>query len=50
MLLSVWDNIVELSEKFKHFIIKYGDNPLFYAGLFMLGLLVFTVTYRKLEK
>lgn len=54
MVLNIIDNVVEfmteLMNNFKGFIIENSTNPVLYIGLFFLGLLIFTATYRALNK
>lgn len=54
MILSVWTNIWEfinkVADSFKDWIIANSTNPVFYIGLFFIGILVFTFTYRALHK
>lgn len=54
MVLNIVDNFLEfmteLMNNFKGFIIANSTNPIFYAGLFFLGLFIFAATYRALNK
>ena len=54
MVLNIVDNVLEfmteVMNNFKGFIIENSTNLIFYAGLFFLGLLIFSVTYRALNK
>ena len=54
MILNIIDNayefMTEVMENFKDFIISNSGNPLFYAGLFFIGIFLFITTYRALNK
>lgn len=50
MVLSIMDNINEIANNFKEWIIAHSTNPVLWVGLFFLGILVFAVTYRALNK
>ncbi len=54
MIISIWTDIWEFINKaadaFRDWIIANGTNPIFYAGLFFLGILIFVLTYRALHK
>ena len=54
MVLSIVDKVVDfmtpIMENFKEWIIDNSMNPILYIGLFVLGLLIFLVTYRALSK
>ena len=50
MMLSLWDSINKVAENFKEWIIKNGTNPFLWIGLFLLGLLIFAITYKALQK
>ncbi len=49
MTLNLWDNIVKLSDKFREFIIN-NNGPVLMIALFLIGLLVFTLTWNALHK
>lgn len=54
MVLSIIDNVLEfmteVMNNFKGFIIENSTNPIFYTGLFFLGIFIFAATYRALNK
>ena len=50
MVLNIIDTINKVADSFKEWIIDNSTNPLLYIGLFFLGIFVFTVTYRSLNK
>lgn len=50
MVLSIIDSINEISNNFKEWIIDNSTNPLLWIGLFFLGILVFVITFRALNK
>ena len=50
MVLNIIDSINEVADSFKEWIIDNSTNPLLYIGLFFLGIFVFAVTYRALNK
>lgn len=39
-----------VSENFKDWIIENGNNPVLWVGLFFLGLFIFIITYKALNK
>lgn len=50
MILSLWDEMNQVAENFKEWIIEHSSNPLLWVGLFLLGLLIFAITYKALQK
>ena len=50
MILNIIDTINEWIEPFRSWIMNNHDNPFLWAGLVILGLLVFTFTYNALHK
>lgn len=50
MILSIWENINEIADNVKEWIIEHSTNPILWVGLFFLGILIFTTTYRALHK
>lgn len=50
MILNIIDSINKVADNFKEWIIENSTNPLLWVGLFFLGILVFVVTYRSLNK
>lgn len=50
MMLSIWDSINGFADSFKDWMIKNGSNPLLWIGLFFIGLLLFAITYKALQK
>lgn len=39
-----------LGEPIKDFIIEHGSNPIFWLGMFLAGVLVFSIVYGALHK
>lgn len=50
MILNILDNINKVADNFKEWIIENSTNPLLWVGLFFLGIFVFIVTYRSLNR
>ena len=50
MILNIIDSINDVADNFKEWIINNSNNPLLWIGLFFLGILVFVVAYRALNK
>lgn len=50
MILNIMDSINEVADNFKNWIIDNSTNPLLWVGLFFLGIFIFVVTYRALNK
>jgi len=50
MILSIMDTINEGANSFKDWIIDNSGNPLLWIGLFFLGIFIFLITYRALNK
>ncbi len=50
MVLNIIDSINGVADNFKEWIINNSSNPLLWIGLFFLGILVFVVAYRALNK
>ena len=48
--MKIFEILNDFSEKIKEFVIKYGDNPFFWGGAFLLGLGIFFLTYSALNK
>ena len=49
MTLSLWENIEKISNNFKEWIIQ-NNSPILMIGLFVGGLLVFSLTWKALNK
>ena len=47
---SIWNTIKEFSFAFREWIIKNQSNPIFWMGLFLLGLLITSLIYNALQK
>ena len=50
MMLSVIDCLNEKLEPVKDFILSQSSNPFFWLGLFLAGVLVFSVVYGILHR
>ncbi len=50
MILSIIDTINEWIEPFRSWIMANHDNPFLWAGLVVLGLIIFTFTYNSLHR
>ena len=50
MFDSVINKLEQWAEPFKNFVIEHGDNPIFFGGLFLAGVLIFAITYSALNK
>lgn len=50
MALSIWSELNKTAENFKEWIIQHSNNPLLWISLFLIGLLVFYLTYSALQK
>lgn len=50
MILNLWEAINKVAGNFRDFIIENGQNPILWTGLFLLGLVIFGITYRALNK
>lgn len=47
---NIWESLQKGSESIKNWIIAHQSNPLLWVGLFLLGLVVFFVTYNALQR
>lgn len=47
---NIWESLEKASEEVKNWIIAHQSNPLLWVGLFLLGLVVFFVTYNALQR
>ena len=47
---SIWESLKEFSFTFRDWIIANQRNPLFWLGLFLLGLLITSLLYNALQK
>lgn len=50
MVLTIWDDVSKLADNFKEWVIRNGGNPIFYVTLFFIGIFIFVITYRALNK
>ncbi len=50
MLLGIWESLEKVGDGVKNFLIDSGRNPIIWIGLFLLGLVVFFLTYNALHK
>jgi len=50
MMLSVIDWLNEKVEPVKDFILSQSGNPIFWLGLFLAGVLIFSIVYGTLHK
>lgn len=50
MVLNIWDDALALADNFKEWIIRNSGNPIFYVTLFFIGIFIFVITYRALNK
>ena len=50
MILGILENLEKVSENIQNFLINEGRNPVIWIGLFILGLVVFFLTYNALHK
>lgn len=47
---SIFNALKDFSMEFREWIISNQRNPLFWLGLFLLGLLIFSLVYNALQK
>ncbi len=50
MTLSIIDWLNEKVEPVKDFIMDQGSNPIFWLGMFLAGVLIFSIVYGALHK
>lgn len=50
MVLSIWDEMLKISDNFREWIIRNSTNPILWIGLLFLGLFLFVFTYHALNK
>lgn len=50
MVLGILESLEKFGENVQNFLIDSGRNPVIWIGLFVLGLVVFFVTYNALHK
>ncbi len=50
MVLNIMDTLKELSDKLREWTISNTNNPVFWLLAFLLGLLIFKLTYDALSK
>ncbi len=50
MVLSVMDTLKEFADKLREWTISNTNNPLFWLLAFLLGILIFKLTYDALSK
>lgn len=46
----MFDWLTEIANQFRRWILHNGHNPLFWAGLFLAGLVIFGLVYNTLNK
>ena len=49
-MLSIWSKLNEWSESFKNYMISNDRSVYLYTGLFLLGLLIFALVFKALNK
>lgn len=49
-MLNIVDSVKEISENFQDWIVKNGNNPILWIGLFLAGLFIFYLAYHVLHK
>jgi len=50
MKLKIVEDLTKVMKPFKDFIYKNYSNPLLWLGLFIVGLAVFGIVYKALQK
>lgn len=50
MVLSIMDTLKEYADKLREWTISNTNNPLFWLLAFLLGILIFKLTYDALSK
>lgn len=50
MILGILESLEKSSKDIQNFLINEGRNPILWIGLFVLGLVVFFLTYSALHK
>jgi len=50
MILSIMDTLREYADKLREWTISNTNNPLFWLLAFLLGVLIFKLTYDALSK
>ena len=50
MILKIVEDLTEFMKPFKDFIYKDYTNPFMWLGLFVIGLAVFGIVYKALQK
>lgn len=50
MTLTIMDNLKEYADKLREWTISNTNNPLFWLLAFVLGLVIFKLTYDALNK
>lgn len=49
MILNLWENLQKISDRFRDWIVS-NSSPLLMIGLFLGGLLIFSIAWRALHK
>lgn len=49
MILSLWENLEKISDNFREWIIN-NSSPVLMIGLFLGGLLIFTIVWNAIHK
>lgn len=47
---TIWEQLIQISDDAKEWIIDHQNNPLLWIGLFLIGLLVFFAIFNALNK
>ncbi len=50
MILNIIDKLNELIEPFKDFMMENHNNPIVWMAIFLIGLVVFGLTYNALHR
>lgn len=47
---NIWESMQKAADSAKEWIIDHQSDPILWIGLFLLGLLIFFVTYNALQR
>lgn len=50
MILSIIDTLNKWVQPVEDFFLEHGSNPLLWLGLFLAGVLIFSIVYGALHK
>ena len=50
MILGIMDSLNKMSENLKDWFIENGNNPILWLGIFLGGILLFSIVYNYLKK